>query len=231
MKNSKQFSRVAGLTFLGIALAVLTACSNTSDLPQQTEDGLELVENTRVDAAYRDPDADFSRYHQVYIADVKVSFRKNWLRDQNVDRRSVTHRLTEEDARLIKDAVAREFHRIFTEELEEANYKVVAPEASGSDDILALVPTIANLDVTAPDTMAPGRTHTYTTSAASMTLYMELYDSVTGAVLGRVADSQSARDTGHMSIANSVTNKAEAERMLRKWARQLVAKLDEVHGK
>ncbi len=59
----------------------------------------------------------------------------------------------------------------------------------------------------------------------------EFRDAVTGALLGRVADSQKAPDTGYMQISNSVTNMAEADRMLRKWAKKLVERMDDVHGK
>ena len=44
-------------------------------------------------------------------------------------------------------------------------------------------------------------------SAGKMTLYMELYDSATGAKIGQVIDKQQARDNGHMSFSNSVTNR------------------------
>ena len=64
-----------------------------------------------------------------------------------------------------------------------------------------------------------------------MTLYLEFHDAVTGALLGRVVDSQAAPDTGYMQISNSVTNKAEADRMLRKWAQKLVERMDAVHGR
>jgi hypothetical protein len=38
-------------------------------------------------------------------------------------------------------------------------------------------------------------------------------------------------DTSRMQIANSVTNKADADRMLRKWAKKLVERLDAVNGR
>ena len=48
---------------------------------------------------------------------------------------------------------------------------------------------------------------------------------------GNVIDDQEARDYGTVRVANSVTNKAEAERIFRKWADLLVKGLDEAHGK
>jgi hypothetical protein len=64
-----------------------------------------------------------------------------------------------------------------------------------------------------------------------MTLYMEFFDSTTSAILGRVVDAEASRDLGGVQISNRVTNIAEADRILRKWADILRQKLDEVHGK
>ena len=64
-----------------------------------------------------------------------------------------------------------------------------------------------------------------------MTLYLEFFDAVSGSLLGRLVDAQASRDDGFMSISNKVTNRAETDRILRKWAKLLVVKLDVVHGK
>ena len=64
-----------------------------------------------------------------------------------------------------------------------------------------------------------------------MTLYLELRDAITGDTIAKIADSQSVRDRGYMNITNSVTNKAEADRMLRRWAQLLVNGLDHAHGR
>jgi len=60
---------------------------------------------------------------------------------------------------------------------------------------------------------------------------MELYDSISSAILGRVTDAESARDHGRAQISNRVTNIQEADRILLKWADILRQKLDEAHGK
>lgn len=216
-------------------LLLLGACAGAQkeSLPDVTNEGLVRVENTSAEAVYRDPNADFSRYNRVYLADAQVAFRKDWLRDQNRDSTSVNRRLTQEDADRIKAAVAQEFTRIFTEELEKGGYPVETDLNSGrsNDDLLVLVPAIVDLDVTAPDVQTPGRSRTYTASNGSMTLYLEFRDAITGDVIGKVADSQSVRDRGYMNITNSVTNRAEADRMLRRWAQLLVKGLDRAHGR
>ncbi len=225
---------IALITALG-ATALLVACAGNQkdDLPDVDKQGLQRVENSQAYAAYRNPDADFSQFNRVTIAEVEVAFRKNWLRDQNRDRMATSRRVTQEDADKIKAAVADEFNRIFTEELEKGGYQVVPYEGieNAAEDLLLLTPAIVNLDVSAPDTQSPGRSRTYTASAGSMTIYLEFHDSISGELLGRVVDSRSVPDRGYMSISNSVTNKAEAERMLRRWAKSLVAGLDRAHGK
>ncbi len=64
-----------------------------------------------------------------------------------------------------------------------------------------------------------------------MTLFMDFFDSVSSAILGRVVDRQNSRDAGVMHITSRVTNKAEADRLFKKWAGLLIAKLDTVTGK
>ncbi len=230
------FPHTANKWIAPLALAALLAgCASTAEQqgPEVTPDGLVRVENTRAEAVYRHPDADFGQYQRVYLVDAEVAFRKNWLRDQNRDATTISYRLTQEDADQIKAAVAAEFRRIFTEELEKGGYPVVdSMKSEGSnEDLLVLMPAIVNLDVTAPDVRSPGRSRTYTASNGSMTLYLEFHDAITGAILGKVADSQQVRDRGYMNITNSVTNKAEADRMLRRWAQLLVKAMDKAHGR
>lgn len=232
MDTQSTFRTGLGACLLLASTLLMGACS-TTEAPATTDDGLKLVEGSKVDIAYIAPDADFSQYNRVNIASVEVSFRKNWLRDQNNDRRSTTQRINQEDANKVKAALAASFRDIFTEELEKAGYTVVAEvdPAGDNEDLLLLLPAIVDLDVAAPDAMAPGRTRSYTTSAGSMTLELEFRDSITGDVLGRVEDSRNAPDRGYMQYTNSVTNKAEADRMLRRWAGMLVTSLDRAHGK
>ena len=89
-------------------------------------------------------------------------------------------------------------------------------------------PAIINLDVNAPDTMQPGRTSTYTSSAGEMTLYIELYDSVTGDIIAKAIDRQFDRNNpGFYTWTNSVTNRSAAIRILKGWAGILVNALNE----
>ena len=178
-----------------------------------------------------------------------MSFRRNWLRDQNQTRIQSSRRVSQQDANRIRAAVADSFKLIFTEELEKAGYTVVDPTAAenGPNDLLLLHPDILDLDVTAPDIASPGRTRTYTACGCSMTLSLELFDAMSGSLdfrdklarfmgamsgslLARITDRKKAPDQRPMRITNSVTNKADADRIMRRWAKMLVDKLASVHG-
>ncbi len=97
--------------------------------------------------------------------------------------------------------------------------------------VLIVRPSIINLDVNAPDTMSPGMNRSYTTSAGEMTLALELVDGTTGQVLARARDRRRGTDYGTFQWTNGVTNKAEADRTLTRWAGLLRKGLDEATGR
>ena len=106
------------------------------------------------------------------------------------------------------------------------------PDAFTRDVIESrLRPAITDLDVNAPDLDTSTNVRTFTTEAGEMTLYMELYDSATGDKIGEVADREQAIDRSHFQYTNRVTNRAEANRILNKWAKLLVDALDEARSK
>ena len=124
----------------------------------------------------------------------------------------------------IKADVATLFERVFTERLEDAGYEVVD---MANEDVLLLRPAIIDLDITAPDTRTAGRSRTFTASTGAATLYMELFDSHSGDIIGRAADRRSVRrGGGQLNWSNSVTNSADARRMLGRWADKLIEFLD-----
>ena len=98
-------------------------------------------------------------------------------------------------------------------------------------DVLLLRPALLNVDVSAPDIRSSGRSRTYIRSAGEMTLYLELYDSATSDLFARVFDRRSGRSSGPIEWETGVTNRAQAEKILRKWAGVLRQRLDEAHGR
>ena len=211
-----------------IALSVAGAAIAKDDLPDQTNDGLTRVKSKNVDAVYWQDGATLEQYNKVLIVDAAVAFKKNWERDYNRDVVGTSGRVRTEDMERIKEGLSKEFTAVFTQQLTEGGYEVVATPA---EDVLILRPAIINLNVTAPDLQTSAMDRSYVSSAGDMTLYLELYDSATGAKIGEVLDAQRARDTGFMQYSNRVTNKAEADRIFRKWSNLLVKALDEAHKK
>lgn len=214
-----------GLIAILVNLAAAGCASNDSDpaFEAATFDGLVPVADSRVDSAFIDPEADFSVYQRVALQSPSVAFRRNWQRDQN---RTRAHRVSDSDMQRIKEDVASLFDQVFTERLEAAGYTVV--EGTGAD-ILLLSPAIIDLDIAAPDVMEAGRIRSFTTDTGRATLYMQLFDSATGEILGRATDRRIIRNnsgSGQLSWSNSVTNRADARRAFIRWADRLVEFLD-----
>lgn len=221
-----------GKRFFAIALAFsvsLLPATAPASYPDQTDDGLQRVENKKLDAVYWKEGASLADYNRVRIDEVEVSFKKNWLRNQNRDRRSASDRVTSDDMDEIRAALAELFREEFTKELEKGGYEVVD---ENGPDVLLLQPAIVDLDVTAPDigNRQPGMTRTYTTSAGEMTLNMEFRDSATNALIGRAIDHREDHAAGGIQYTSRITNQAEASRILRSWAGILRQALDDAHG-
>ena len=229
---NKPRNHAAKFTKLAVGTAAMILALNlaatTTVLAQEGDeeisfDGLERVEDSGVAMAYIDPEADFSAFERVVILEPFVAFRSNWQRDQN---RSRSRNIRASDMERIKADVASLLKEVFTERLEaDDGFEVVV---AADYDVLLLRPAIIDLDITAPDTRTAGRSRTFTASTGAATLYLELFDSVSGKIIGRAADRQAARRAGgNVSWSSRVTNTAEARRMFGRWADRLREFLDE----
>lgn len=218
---SRQY-RVLSLAAALVAL-VVAGCATTQRGPEEW-DGLVRQPNTRLDQVFLRPDAEIPTYRNIVLAPVEVQFARNW--DPNRGGRSLSRRLDPSDIAAIKDNLATMFQDIFREELTAGGYQIVGEPGP---DTLLVVPAIVNLYITAPDTMSPGRSRTYTANSGRMTLVLELRDSVTGETLARVVDTRSGRGSGTMTITNRVTNTADARRAIRVWAQALTNGLNSLY--
>jgi len=220
--NSLSTTKFLLISLMMLMMATsLVYAQEQAEAPGITFDNLVAVEESSLAMAYIDPDADFSVFRRVAILEPHVAFRSNWQRDQN---RRRTRNINARDMQRIKQDVAIQFERVFTERLEAAGYEVVDFAA---DDVLVLRPAIIDLDVTAPEIRTGGRSRTYSASAGAATLYIQLFDSISGEILGRAADRRVARSTGGtISWSNDVSNSADARRSMGVWADTLVAFLD-----
>ena len=206
------------------AMLLLAACA--SPPPTESHDGLVLVPDAPMGTLYRRPGADLATYDAYGLEGCSVAFKKNWLRDQNSSRMDLSNRVTQKDVDRIKDSLAELCEEQFRAALEQPPAYQLVDDFDNGEAVLVLRPQIINLDIAAPDVFAPGMTRTYTTQAGEMTLVLEGLDGTTGQILFRVVDRQRSMDSFRLQWTNSVTNQADATRMLKRWASQLRQGLD-----
>lgn len=211
------------LSVLALAIASSSAIAKKKDdLPEYTVEGLKRIENPKnLAVVYAEPGANLSQYKRVYLTEPYVAFKKNWRRDQN---RGISTRVTTNDMDKIKKNVSELFMEVFKEELADGGYELATERA---EDVLIVKPAIIDLDVNAPDTMSAGRSNTYTDSAGSMTLYLELYDAETDDLLAKALDPTADRQSAFMQWQTGPANRQAGKRMMKPWAVALREGLDE----
>jgi hypothetical protein len=220
-----KYLTIAGLTGLFLfAIPGLTTAAD--DTPVVATDGMELVTKDRRGAIYADPGVDWTVYTAIILDDATVAFRKNWKRDQNRNRAT---RASTKDMERIKRGLSEQFDEVFSKELaEKGGFERVT---AASENVLRITPHIVDLDVYAPDIASSSYTRSYTDSAGSMTLKLELYDSETGDLIAVASDRREAPHRGYMQWTNSISNKADARQMFQNWAKALNRRLQEATGK
>ena len=213
---------VTGAAALMLGLAVTCPSVAAADSSSSPFPGLELVDSKNVDRLYRRPDLDVSAYGKILVGEPVVEFSKNWN-----PRNYGTYGLSAAQLKKIRVDLADLAKATFVKVLGAGGYEVVT---EAGDGVLEIIPSIVNLYINAPDAMTAGRSKTYAMDAGSMTLALQVSDSVTGTLLAVVYDHK--RDSsGRMQWATSVSNRAAASRTLTGWAEQLKRELDAARTK
>jgi hypothetical protein len=193
------------------ALSTVTVQSKNAP-PPVSHDGLHLDPDSDVALLYTKPEVVWTEYSRFKMLEPYVAFKKNWERNTKVAGR----RIPKKDIERIKVEAAALLREVFIEELDErGGYRFVE---ESDDDVLIMRPALIDLVITAPDIKVAGRVEQYVASAGAATLFLEMYDSVSGEILARVVDRKRMQDYGYARWANSVTNRADAKRMFKKWA-------------
>lgn len=205
----------------GLTLACPSALYAADPAPQ-TSDGLVLKSQTATSLVYLKPGAKFSKFDRVAILDCFVEFQKDWQQNYNSSVVDPNNMVTDQKVQQMKSWLSAEFRRVFTAELKKAGYAVVD---FGAPDVLILRPALTNVNVTAPDIMSAGTDASIISSAGSATLYLELWSAVPKALLARVMNAQ-ADQQPFAQQANSVTNAAAADFIMRNWADKLIKHLE-----
>lgn len=222
-------SRSSTLALGGItSLMLLVGCATSGSSAPAEWDGLQKRNVKGLDAVYVRPNVQFAPYKKVLLDPIQVEFSKNW--DPNSSTPGVSRDLDATDLQKIKDGLAELFREVFAEELEKGGYSLTDTPAA---DTLRVSAAIIDLYINAPDAQSSSaaRTYTFTTDAGSMTLAMECRDSPTGQILARVVDARRGDSMGGtMQWTTGVTNRAEAQQIIKAWARKLREGLDRLNG-
>lgn len=215
--------KILALLALALAFAGIASLNVQSvDAPDISHDGLHLDPVSKLALLYVKPDADFSVYTHFLMLDAYVAFKKNWQRKTKVAGRRVSNK----DMERIKGEAAELLHESFKKELDEVGGYTFVEKPD--DNVMIMRPALIDLEITAPDIPTAGRVTQYVASAGAATLYVELYDSVSGEILARAIDRRNMQNYGTARWANSVSNRADAARMFKRWASLLRQGMDEV---
>ena len=206
--------------------ALLTGCASTR-APEMTEDGLQRVSDDRFEAVYRLDGSDLGGFEAFTMQPCTVAFRRNWMRDHNRSRPATGNRVDQEWLDRAKATLGEDCDKYFKEALlEEPAYSLV-DESERIDGVIIVAPGVVDIDINAPDVRGAANVRSYTTSAGEMTLSLELRDGATGQVLARIIDRREDPELQWLEWTNSVSNRADARRILRRWSERLRAYLDE----
>ncbi|MEY8213358.1 MAG: DUF3313 family protein [Colwellia sp.] len=213
-----------------LAVAILITGCQSTDAPPVSPEGMQLKHNTSSTIEYRKEGVNFADYSKVQFAPSTVAFKNNWQRDYNRNQTNMSSRLKDRDVVRIKESVKVLLEETFKAEFgKEVGYPIVEHATTGT---LLLKPSIIDLDVNAPDIMSATRRKTYVNEAGRATLFLEIYDAVSGEILARITDTETVGDNhGFHRWANRVTNTADAKRVIKKWAKNLRKKFDQAHVK
>jgi len=210
---------LSGIAILGFNLMSMPSSAQAAEPPPEW-DGLLRVPDKGADHLYLHRDADFSTFTHLKVSPVQISFDPDWQPNGRV--RGGHRIMTDKDMEQLRASLATEFHSILEDRLRSAGYTITDMDG---ENVLLVTPQIIDLYVTAPSTSA-GRSRRYVTNTGHMTMVLQLHDSVSGQLLGRVVDTQSGRRGGGFAIAGPVTNLADARTAINNWATMAATALD-----
>ena len=212
--NGNRWLRVVSL----VALVMLSTAGLAQDLP----DGLVKVRTRQVELGWVRPGADFRPYTKVIIDRTQVAFRPDYIKDYNLNAGTMP-RLTPEDANKIMTAAQTNFDDIFADAFKKAGYEVVT--ATGPD-VLRVNSGILDLNVNAPMGGTDGQTQRII-SAGDAALIVEVRDTVTNALLGRIADRRETQRLG-LQIATHASLLFDFRQLFTLWSDICVKGLNEM---
>jgi hypothetical protein len=207
-----------------ISLSIsLTACVTTAgeSASAQATDRLPLVKKNMHGEWRLDSSANWNGYTAILLERATVEFTKNWARDQ----RDRGNRPTEENMGRIKTEVSELLDEVFRQELTTDGVFTLGDTPAA--DVLRITPRIVDLNIYAPDRMRDHIGYSLADSKGSMTLVLEIHDSVSGALLAQMTENREDPRMGYFEWTTNGSNLQAARFMFMRWGNKLRAWLIE----
>ena len=213
---------VSQKSLIVVLLAYVGMASLAFGQSSESPDGLVKVAPRRMEMAWLRPGADFRPYTKVMVDPTQVAFQPQWFKDYNLNA-SLGNWLSQEQANKIMAAAQTNFDDMFRDAFKKAGYEVVT---TTGPDVLRVNSAILDLMVNAPLGDSTGQT-TWIITAGQAALIVEVRDSTTNALLGRVADRRATQEMGRQ-IATSATNLYDFRMLFGLWAQICTTALAEL---
>jgi len=206
-----------------VALAVFCClASAASGQTSPSPDGLVQVKPRQVELAWLRPGADFRPYTKVIVDRTQVAFQPDWLKDYNLNA-NLGRRVTNEQAAQIMAAAQTNFDDIFVDAFRKAGYEVVT---TTGPDVLRVNSGVLDLEINAPNPDS-GVQSIWVITAGQAALIVEVRDTMSNALLGRIADRRTTQDLGSR-MASSARNVYDFRVLFTHWAAVCVKGLAEL---
>ena len=213
--------RLAAMT--AVLCIAFAPAAFSADPPAMSPDGLRLVKNTEFAVVYVKPGATLKPYTQFAILNCFVSFAPNWRENMQTN---FNIPITEDQIKQTETELAAEFKKVFVAQLEQGGYQLTT---DAGPNVLVLRPAIINLQITAPQDMEDPDENDVDLGR-QMTLFLELYDSVTSELLARVIDPEEASNYGIFTWGSKVGNIEAANQIMTKWSDTLRHYMEAANG-
>ncbi len=225
--NNRTMQGAVILCFAALALGACATPAPTMDMSEDAEltfDGLRPILNSRAAKAWAKPGLDLTVYTKIKLQSTGIEYRPGGESGRTMSSRSQGGPFEmSEDQKARFQSIAVE---VALEELGKSERFTLTDEV-GPDVLIVRVALLDVVSFVPPQTA--GRSEVFLSSVGEATLVLELRDSITDAILARAMDRRAAEDrTGSMTRSNSVTNRTEVKRLIRRWMSNLIERLDEL---
>ena len=196
------------------AISMLLSAAGNAAAAAPPADGLVPVRATGVDETFLRPGADFRAYGKVFLMPANVTLERDWLRDVNRRGATLSGRVTAADVQVLLESARTGFDGAWTDVFRSAGYEIVA---APGEDVLLVSPSVRDLQVSAPASTTTGIERNYANVAGEATLVVEMRDSRTGALLGRMRDKRQTLKYPTLQRTDAASNERALGRLFALW--------------